>query len=130
MAEWDRNNPWRQGHVLPHDAATALSLLHSESPDDTLVVVVSHDCDLACDPMREPNMEVIIARRIEKADGSCTHSKNARKLHLEFMSQGGSIFAELQATKKISLVRTTFQPCPNISPSRQGPHHIAVMVSG
>lgn len=123
MAEWGRDTPWRQGHVLPHDAATALGLLNPESPGDTLVVVISHDCDLASNPTGEPHVEVIIARRIEEADGNCTHSKNARKLHLEFMNQGGSVLAELQTTAKTFVAKeqlVEFQPHPDISLEANG----------
>ena len=82
-----------------------------------MVVVVSHDCDLANDPTGEPQVEVIVAKRIDSLDGNCTHSKTARKLHLEFQNQGESIFAELRATDKISIPKEKlcqFSPHPDI----------------
>ena len=59
MGEWSRETHWRQGSVLPDDASKALELSHPESPERTFVVVISHDCDLAADPDREPLVELV-----------------------------------------------------------------------
>ena len=56
MGEWSRETQWRQGSVFPDDAWEALGLSNPESPQHTLVVVISHDCDLAADPNREPHV--------------------------------------------------------------------------
>jgi hypothetical protein len=99
MPEWTRNFPWRQGNLLTDEAFTALDLLHPKCPDDTIVVVATHDCDLAQSPDSEPGVEVIIGRRIEKLDGNNTHAKSSRSLHIEF---GGSVpqLAEFVVTEK------------------------------
>lgn len=86
MAEWNRKPPWRQGHVLTREAAIALNLTPAEG-EETVPIVISHDCDVAADPTKEPNVEVIRVQIIEEAKGQFTHSKNARTLHLQF-SQG------------------------------------------
>lgn len=49
MTEWQRNSPWRQGHLLDSDVATNLGFLHPDEPDRTLVFVISQDCDIAQD---------------------------------------------------------------------------------
>ena len=59
MTEWQRDNPWRQGFILNGDSVKALDLVHPKSLDDTVVVVISHDCDLAQLPDTEPYCEVI-----------------------------------------------------------------------
>jgi hypothetical protein len=101
---WTRETSWRQGHVLPNEATSALNLLHRESPHETCVVVVSHDCDIAQDDLGiEPGIEVIVGRCIEKIDHNFSSTKNPRVLHLE-MKRGGAIIAvALDATKKQTL---------------------------
>lgn len=46
MAEWNRDTPWRQGHLLGNEAIEALKLRSSVELDQMLVIVASHDCDL------------------------------------------------------------------------------------
>ncbi len=103
MAEWNRETPWRQGHVLTHEAAVALKLIPAESGKQTVVVVISHDCDLAADPSTEPNAEAIRATLIDEAHGQFTHSKNARTLDLQFTENNGGQWVELRATDKLTI---------------------------
>lgn len=102
MAEWNRDTPWRQGHLLGSDAIEALRLHHVVTPDQTLVIVASHDCDIAQPPEGEPFIEVVVGRLALDKDGNCTHAKNARKLHVEFASTAG-FWAEFEAAVKISI---------------------------
>lgn len=113
---WDRATPWRQGHVLPTEAIHVLGLFHQVSPDDTVVVVISHDCDLANDDLKiEPDVELIIARRIDAVRGDCTNAKVPRRLHLAFTTPDGMVAVELIATDKRTLPKTAlgeFVPLP------------------
>lgn len=102
MSAWNRLTPWRQGHLLNEDAIDALLLRDPTDPELPLVIVATHDCDLAQTPEAEPRVEVIIGRRIADADGNCTHAKNARKLHLEFAGEL-PFWAEFEATAKVAL---------------------------
>ena len=102
MAEWNRDTPWRQGHLLDKDAIEALGLHHAVAPDKTLVIIASHDCDLAQAPEGEPAVEVVVGRLVTDKDGNCTHAKNARKLHVEFAG-AAFIGAEFEATAKVSI---------------------------
>lgn len=102
MAEWNRNTPWRQGHLLSQDAITALGLRHAARSEQTVVIVASHDCDLAQAPEGEPKIEVVVGCRVTDKDGNCTHAKNARKLHVEFVG-GDTFWAEFEATAKSSI---------------------------
>lgn len=102
MAEWNRDTPWRQGHLLGGDAIEALGLHHAVAPDRTLVIVASHDCDIAQAPAGEPVVEVVVGSLALDKDGNCTHAKNARKLHVEFASTA-VFWAEFEATAKISI---------------------------
>lgn len=102
MAEWNRNTPWRQGHLLSQDAITTLGLRHAARSEQTVVIVASHDCDLAQAPEGEPKIEVVVGCRVTDKDGNCTHAKNARKLHVEFVG-GDTFWAEFEATAKSSI---------------------------
>ncbi len=101
MAEWNRDSSWRQGHLLDNDAIDALGLRDVVTPDQTVVVVATHDCDLAQDPAWEPQIEVVVGRLADK-DGNCTHAKNARKLHIEFAGDN-TFWGEFEATAKVSI---------------------------
>lgn len=105
MTDTDREIPWRQGHVLGSALAAALDLRHPESPGDTVVVVVSHDCDLVNEE-KEPNAEVVIGRTIA-ALGAASYAKVARRLHIEFSKQSGNVAVELEAPLK----RTVSKAC-------------------
>jgi hypothetical protein len=98
---WTRDTPWRQGHLLTPEANLALGLAHPESPDLTCVVVISHDCDLANDALQiEPDVEVIIGRRVQKGDGNYSWAKAPRTLHVDALHHGSGAVLELVATAK------------------------------
>lgn len=109
MGEWSRETPWRQGNVLPDDASKALALSHPECPERTFVVVISHDCDLAADPDREPFVELVTGRVIDaiKAD---SHAKSARRLQIEFHGPQGLLAAELSAVHKAFVKKDDLAP--------------------
>lgn len=98
---WTRDTPWRQGHVLTADAIQALGLSHPETPDSTCVVVISHDCDLANDALQiEPDVEVIVGRRLPKGDGNYFWAKTPRTLHVDVQQNDTADVVELIATAK------------------------------
>lgn len=119
---WSRETPWRQGDVLPDDASETLGLYHPESPERTFVVVISHDCDLAADPDREPFVELVTGRLIDavKAD---SHAKSARRLQIEFHGPKGLLAAELSAVHKAIIKKNDlapFDPRTDVSLDVQG----------
>lgn len=100
LKQWTRDTPWRQGQVLDSAAATALGLVNALE-GATIVVVISHDCDLANDDLDvEPNVEVIVGRQVMIANGNCTWGKAPRTLHFPMFHQGSEIIVELVATAK------------------------------
>lgn len=114
---WDRNTPWRQGHVLPPEALHAFGLIPAATDAASVfAVVISHDCDLANDDMgSEPHAEVIVGRLIEAVSGNNTHAKVPRKLHLSFSSPEGPRAIELLATQKTLYPKdllANFEPMP------------------
>jgi hypothetical protein len=95
---WSRTIGWRQSHVLPADAIAGLGLAHEA---DTVVMVISHDCDLANDDLEvEPSVEVMVGRRVPEANQSLTRTKSPRILHLEMTCDGVAACVELTATAK------------------------------
>lgn len=99
MVEWTRDTPWRQGHVLDKNATTALGLLHPDAPEDSFVMVATHDCDLAAFPDKEPFVEVVVGRVIASL-GAFSHAKVARQLQIELDGSSGKVVAEFLATSK------------------------------
>jgi hypothetical protein len=121
MAQWDRTTPWRQGHLLTDEAATTLNLKGSQP--QAVVVVISHDCDLAATPSKEPNVEVIRGRQIETPDGNFAHAKNARALHLPFICGNQKQWIELLATDKLAIGKAdlaAFAPRPDLRLDQAG----------
>ena len=100
MAAWDRDTPWRQGHVLRSESSVALGLVSADHAESAFTVVISHDCDLAQTPDAEPLVEVIVAKRIGVANGNFTHAKNSRRLHLDCAVGGAAAFLDMQALDK------------------------------
>lgn len=100
MPNWERNIPWRQGHLLTAKTIEELGLAHAQYPHDTVVVVVSHDCDLAQPPDKEPFVEVIIGRKVQKLEGNNTHAKSARTLHISFEGNDEELLVEFIAIEK------------------------------
>lgn len=102
MAGAPRNTTeWRQGHVLSIEAATALGLTSDKARGSTVAVVVSHDCDIACDDEREAEVEIIVGSLIERLGGD-TNAKSARRLHLPFRCGDADVPVELQFSAKCS----------------------------
>ncbi len=120
--KWSRRTKWRQGSVLPPEAAAALGLFHPANPADTRVVVVSHDCDIANDDLDdEPDIEVVVGRLLSEADPNHTRTKSVRKLHLEFQAGSGVAAIELTITAKTSIPKdrlAAWEPDPSYDLNR------------
>lgn len=95
-----QDTEWRQGQVLSNDTAVALGLISPAGPGRTVVVMVSHDCDITGSVEREPDVELIVGRRIA-ALGADTNAKTARRLHIAFHTDEGDVPVELIATDKV-----------------------------
>lgn len=113
MPAWTRETPWRQGNLLPNAAVQVLELSYLDlAPEQSIVIVATHDCDLAQDQEVEPLVEVVLGRRIDIADGNYTHAKNARTLHLRFEGES-PLTAQFSATAKHAISKemlAAFQP--------------------
>jgi hypothetical protein len=115
---WSRETTWRQGSFLSRPCVKEIGLC--EPPTDSgRAIVVSHDCDLACDDLStEPFVEVIMATRIESCAPTYTHAKDVRKLHLEINELGARLPYQLLAKDKTSVTKAAlaqFQPDADLS---------------
>lgn len=122
MTEWNRDTPWRQGHLLGADAVR--ELCPETAKGNTLAVVATHDCDLAQHPDGEPCVEVVMGRLVDK-DGTYTHAKSARKLHVEFTGDV-SFWAEFEATGKVALDKWDLDPFAPRADARLSPENHAI----
>lgn len=95
-----RISPWRQGSIL--DTRTAQELLSAqfEDFDKRVVLVASHDCDIAS--TSESVVEVIVGVLIPSL-GADTHAKTARRLHIPLEAEAGQIAVEFLASNKFSV---------------------------
>lgn len=107
MADWKRDTPWRQGHVLTREAIQEMGLSRLDSLS-AIFVVVSHDCDILQPPEIEPDVELVIGQPVESAGGIYTHGKNPRRLHLPFVVPNGELMIEMLATNKIRVPKKLF----------------------
>jgi hypothetical protein len=97
MAVWDNTTKWRQGHMFSADTVAATGI----GQDTGIIgIVISHDCDLAQRPDIEPDVEIIVGRKIERLDGNFTHAKSVRRLNLS-CSANTPLGIELIATQKL-----------------------------
>jgi hypothetical protein len=111
---WTRLTPWRQGHVLPSEALLALVLVPQADVDTTCAVVISHDCDLASANLHaEPQVELILGRKLNAINGTYAWGKAPRTLHLPMHQHGQEAAIELCQTAKVLVAKAglaTFEP--------------------
>jgi hypothetical protein len=111
---WTRDMAWRQGHVLNDAAMDALNLRDATESAVCCAVVITHDCDLANANMAaEPNVEIIVGRLVNAANGNFLWGKAPRILHLPMRRGGELVTVELVATQKVLLPKdalAAYQP--------------------
>jgi hypothetical protein len=117
--QWTRKTNWRQGFVLPPEAAAHFGLTNAKDPGATCVVVVTHDCDLAIDNLDiDPEVEIIVGRTIEALGGNFTWGKSPRTLHYTAQLGETTAHIELVTTSKRTLPKrelAQFEPNPEFS---------------
>lgn len=79
---WNRDTAWRQFSILSKDDLEKLGCA-SDLHDNSIGVVVSHSCDIANALEAEPYIEIVVGTLLTTpSNGSLTHGKNNRRLHL------------------------------------------------
>jgi hypothetical protein len=109
VATGSRATAWRQGCALTRESSIALGLVSAADAASSLAIVISHDCDLIQPPEKEPWVEVIVSKRVGEANGSFTHAKNPRQLHLSCKTSGTDTFVELRACEKVTLKKEVLE---------------------
>lgn len=99
---WSRDTPWTQGALL---SGPSLQKLHPAASEHQVALAISHSCDIANDPAKEPNVEFVLGRLIEKRDGNLTRAKNPRVLHLTVTFAGEPVVIEMSAIDKFSILK-------------------------
>lgn len=114
-----RRRGWRQCSIAAdalRERLVAEELLPETTAGD-LVIVATQDCDLVCESFAdEPYAEILVARRIERADGNCLYGKNPRRLHFVLEATGATY--EVQAISRISIPRerlAEYDPHPTLT---------------
>lgn len=101
---WSRDNPWRQGSLVPLAAAREAIADQAEIPDESFVILISHDCDIATDDLsEEPFIEAVIACRVAEVHPHLRHAQHPRKLHLPIGQRVEEFFVEVTHASKIQL---------------------------
>jgi hypothetical protein len=109
--QWTRDTSWRQGHVLPPEAAASFGLTNGADAGSTCAVVITHDCDLANEDLdAEPYVEVIVGRTVASASGNFSWAKAPRTLHYPVQRDGVPATVELVATAKLALRKCDLAP--------------------
>ncbi len=101
--------PLRQGQIIAVDPSI-VSWGPQGAPvlqKGTLLIVISHDCDIASSVDKEPLVEVIPVEMVEKLDSRKTHARNARSLHLKAKDGDGTAhWIALEASRKAIVEKT------------------------
>ena len=113
---WNRDTAWKQFSILSRDNLEKLGC-KSSLQDNSIGIVVSHSCDIANSSEVEPYIEVVIGTLLtDSSNGSFTHGKNNRKLHLtlDHNSKGYQTLELIITTKfyiaKESILELDIQP--------------------
>ena len=103
MAEaWDRETPWRQGHLLSDDTFAKL-FPEKKSAGFATAIIISHDCDLASDIEDEPTVELLLCRFIFKVDGNFSASKNSRRLQIPLRYADDKTVLDIVAVDRVQI---------------------------
>ncbi|MBS0472799.1 MAG: hypothetical protein JSR60_17140 [Proteobacteria bacterium] len=108
MGDARNDTPWQQGFILNADGVVALGLCPPEHANDTIAVLISHDCDVVESSDIEPFCELLVGKVIDQANGSFTQGKSPRRLHLEFSAGTTHVVAEFYATKRVPIEKALF----------------------
>lgn len=99
---------WRQGDLLDpeHNVAVAASS-HLDIADLDRVVVITQSCDLLQkNDAAEPEVELLIIRRIGEVSGNFNHNKHPRILHIQSHTSGGQLAYSATHQDKVRLPRS------------------------
>ncbi len=103
-----RASGWRQGSVIERQSAgeRLKTLLEGTLSELTHWIVLSQDCDLVNGSYdKEPEVELLGCKVVEGADGSLTHGKNPRRIHLSAQIGNHSTVMEARVFHRFAFPR-------------------------
>jgi len=105
-----QDSQWRQGSVIPRELVPE-GILPSETAQEAILIVVSHDCDIVQSGSAEPFIEFVIAhpRMPEQKDGMLFRCKNPRKLQLWIRRNGALCLYEISAHDRYRVARESIK---------------------
>ena len=106
--EWDRDTPWRQGHLLPLDTFGKI-LPERQAEGYCTAIIISHDCDLASSVDDEPVIELLLCKFADEHDGNYTFSKNSRHLQIPLHNTNAKIVLDIQIGSRLQIDKLTLQ---------------------
>ncbi len=107
---WSRDTAWSQGDILR--AEDLLSLGVSLPDTAAMAVVISHDCDIANDNLNvEPDVEFVLGKIVEEANGNYRFAKNPRILHISVKHSDDPCVVELAASRKVVINKDALANC-------------------
>lgn len=92
---------WRQGSVIPKERILPhLQLAVRSLAEEDLILVITQDCDIINPSFEaEPFVEVLIARRTDKANGDIMYGKNPRRIQIACRCSSPHLY-EIRAQEK------------------------------
>ncbi len=111
MHTWTfQDSAWRQGSVIPRELIPH-GTLPVGTPEDALLIVISHDCDVVQQNEIEPFIEFVVARPLSqyRKDGMAFRCKNPRRLQLWIQQNCGHQLYEVSAHEKYKIGRDSLR---------------------
>ena len=131
MPGWGQDTPWRQGQILSAQTTARLAAqLGIGDAAESIILVISHDCDLAhTDLAAEPHCEIIVGKAVEidKIQGSYTQAKHQRRLHLSFTHGERKIAGDFFASQKFFIKKGDLEGDDPDSSARLSPDDLSAL---
>lgn len=90
-----RKHGWRQGSAICPDSVKHLLKADAQADSGSEIkawIVLSHDCDIVHHSLAiQPSVELIAMRQVDRPDGTLTHGKNPRRLHLQHSASKANV---------------------------------------
>lgn len=121
-------SPWRQGSIVdPEWCVSKGYLTEQDAKNGSLLLVVTHDCDLQSSPANEPTVELLVAVPGDQNHDFPTNGKNARRLGI---THNDGTRLHVHRTKRVELQKEElFEQTPQGSLDDRGRRLLADWLS-
>ena len=102
-----RSKGWCQGRVFSKADNAAIA---GEIPDNSRLILVSHDCDIVHAGNDEPYVEICVARRLEDGpNGLYRWARHPRRLDIEVQIDGAGVGYCIESSRRMSIDRARLE---------------------